>query len=415
MGHSLEKLKALSLERLSKKVGLHGDGGGLYLRVSSATARSWVFRYMIDGKAREMGLGPYPALSLADAREAAKEARRQKSLGNDPIAGREAQRAQQRAEDARSVTFRHCAEKYIASRVPSWRNAKHGAQWSATLEAYAMPIIGDVSVQSVDVAMVHRILEPIWSVKPETAGRVRGRIEAILDWATTRGYRQGDNPARWKGHLENLFPHRSKVQRVEHHAALPYTGIGSFMSVLRREEGLGALALQFAILTAARTGEVIGAKWSEIDLTNEVWTIPAERMKAGREHRVPLAPHAVAILRKRHDAKGGSEFVFPGPQRSKPLSNMAMLQTLRRMGRNDLTVHGFRSTFRDWAAERTSYPGEVAEAALAHIVGDKVEAAYRRGDLFDKRRKLMNSWATFCNTVTDVSKVVALRNVADND
>jgi len=413
MGYSIEKLKALSLERLSKKVGLHGDGGGLYLRVSSATARSWVYRYMIDGKAREMGLGSYPDLSLADAREAAKEARRQKSLGKDPITEREAQRAHQRAEAARSVTFRHCSEKYIASRQPSWRNAKHGAQWSATLETYAMPIIGDVPVQSVDVAMVHRILEPIWSVKPETAGRVRGRIEAILDWAATRGYRQGENPARWKGHLENLFPRRSKVQRVEHHAALPYDQIGAFMAALRREAGSGALALQFTILTAARTGEVIGAKWSEFDFTNEVWTIPADRMKAGREHRVPLAPAAMAVLRKRHDAKDGSEFVFPGPHRSKPLSNMAMLQTLRRMGRSDLTVHGFRSTFRDWAAERTSYAGEVAEAALAHIVGDKVEAAYRRGDLFDKRRKLMNSWATFCATITNESKVISLREATN--
>jgi integrase len=409
MGHSIEKLKAIALERLAKKPGLHGDGGGLYLRVTSATARSWVFRFMLDGKAREMGMGSYPEISLAQARTAAMGARQLRAQGKDPVGERKTARVQERADAARAMTFRHCAEKYIAAREAAWRNSKHAAQWSATLETYVMPLIGDLPAQAVDVALVHRILEPIWSAKPETASRVRGRMEAILDWAATRGYRHGENPARWKGHLENLFPQRSKVRRVRHHAALPFAEIGAFMVALKREEGLAALALQFTIMTAARTGEVIAAQWSEIDFGDETWTVPAERMKAGREHRVPLSKPALVILGERHKAAAGSEYVFPGAQKRKPLSNMAMLQTLRRMGRGNLTVHGFRSTFRDWAAERTTYPAEVAEAALAHVVGDKVEAAYRRGDLFDKRRKLMAAWAEFCTAPATQSKVLPIR------
>jgi integrase len=409
MGHSIEKLKAIALERLAKKPGLHGDGGGLYLRVTSATARSWVFRYMLDGKAREMGMGSYPEISLALARTAAMRARQLRAQGKDPVGERKTARVQERADAARAMTFRHCAEKYIAAREATWRNSKHAAQWSATLETYVMPLIGDLSAQAVDVALVHRILEPIWSAKPETASRVRGRMEAILDWAATRGYRHGENPARWKGHLENLFPQRSKVRRVRHHAALPFAEVGAFMAALKREEGLAALALQFTIMTAARTGEVIAAQWSEIDFEDETWTVPAARMKAGREHRVPLSKPVLVILRERHKAAAGNEYVFPGAQKRKPLSNMAMLQTLRRMGRGNLTVHGFRSTFRDWAAERTTYPAEVAEAALAHVVGDKVEAAYRRGDLFDKRRKLMAAWTEFCTAPGAGSKVLSIR------
>jgi integrase len=412
MSYAVEKLKALSLERLAKKAGLHGDGGGLYLRVSSPTARSWVLRYMLSGTAREMGLGPYPDISLSDARQIAADARKLKALGKDPIAARAALRAQERAEAARAVTFRHCAEAYIAAHAKGWKNAKHAAQWSAALETYAMSLIGKLPVQSVDGAMVHKILEPIWSQKPETAGRLRGRIESILDWATARGYRQGENPARWKGNIENLFPARSKVRRVEHHAALPYSEIGAFIAALEAEEGLGALTLRLAILTAARTGEIIEAKWDEFDLGKGIWTVPANRMKAGREHRVPLSKPAIAILHERQKAANGSKFVFPGAKHGKPLSNMAMLQTLRRMKRDDLTVHGFRSSFRDWAAERTSYPADVAEAALAHVVGDKVEAAYRRGDLFEKRRRLMDAWAQFCAVPARDSKIVPMRRQA---
>jgi hypothetical protein len=409
MGRAVEKLKALQVERLSKKPGLYNDGAGLCLRVSSPTARSWVLRYMLDGKAREMGLGSYPDISLAEARVAASEARKLKAQGKDPIAVRGAQQAQERVEAARSVTFRHCAKTYISARAAGWKNAKTNAQWEAALEAYAMPVIGDLPVQAVDVALVHKVLEPIWSSKTETASRVRGRIEAILDWAKVRGYRHGDNPARWKGHLDNLFPTRSKVQKVEHHAALPYGEMGAFMATLRGQEGSGALALQFTILTAARTGEAIGARWDEIDLAKGVWIIPAKRMKAGREHRVPLSKAALAILRTRQKSGDESVFVFPGGKLGKAISNMAMLQTLRRMGRDDLTVHGFRSTFRDWAEESTAFPGTVSEAALAHVVGDKVEAAYRRGDLFDKRRNLMDAWAQYCNSPATGAKVVPIR------
>jgi integrase len=408
MGRAVERLKALNVERVSGKPGLYNDGAGLCLRVSSGTARSWVLRYMLDGKAREMGLGSYPDVSLADARVAASEARKLKALGKDPIEAREALRAQQRVEAARAVTFRYCAEAFIAAREHGWKSDKHAAQWTATLETYAMPILGNLPVQSVDVGMIHRVLDPIWSKKTETASRVRGRIEAILDWATVRGFRTGDNPARWKGHLENLFPRRSKVQQVEHHPALPYAEVGAFVSKLREQPGTGALALQFTILTATRTGEVISAQWSEMDIDNAVWTIPGERMKTGREHRVPLSKAALTILKKRKELKGRSDFVFTGARERKAISNMAMLQTLRRMDREDLTVHGFRSTFRDWAAEQTAFPREVAEAALAHVIESKVEAAYRRGDLFEKRRKVMNAWATHCSTARPEAKVIPI-------
>lgn len=409
MAGGVEKLKALSVARLSKKPGLYNDGAGLCLRVTPPSACSWVLRYMLDGKAREMGLGRYPDISLAEARLIAAEARKLKATGIDPIANREAVRTKGRLEKAKSVTFRYCAEGYIAARKDSWKNAKHADQWAATLETYAMPLMADFPVQSIDVGMVHKVLEPIWSSKTETASRVRGRIESILDWATVREFRTGDNPARWKGHLENLFPARSKVQKVEHHPALPYTQMGAFMALLKAQEGNGALAMQFTILTAGRTREVTEAQWKEFDLDAGVWTIPDTRMKAGRKHRVPLPKAAVAILRVRQKLGDKSPFVFPGSKRGKPISNMAMLQTLRRMERDDLTVHGFRSTFRDWAAEQTAFAREVAEAALAHTIGDKVEAAYRRGDLFEKRRKLMDAWATYCGSAKPDGKVIPIR------
>jgi integrase len=286
------------------------------------------------------------------------------------------------------MTYKDCAERYIEAHRAGWKNAKHAAQWGATLDSYVYPIMGKLPVDSVDTGLVMRALEPIWTEKPETASRVRGRIESILDWATVRGHRQGDNPARWRGHLDNLLPARAKVRRVEHHAALPYGDMGAFMAELRQQPGLAARALEFAILTAARTGEVIGATWAEIDLEARVWTIPASRMKAGREHRMPLSEAAMAILNGL--PKGGDQ-----PFR---MSNMAMLKLLQRMGRKDVTTHGFRSTFSDWCAERTNYPSEVREMALAHTVGDKVEAAYRRGDLFEKRRQLAEAWAKFCAT-----------------
>jgi len=409
MGRQIGKLKALQAERLTKKPGMYGDGGGLWLCVSSRNAASWLFRYRLNGRSREMGLGPFADVTLAEARERAAAGRRVKAAGKDPIAERDAQVAHERAEAARAITFRQCAQSYIAAHQSAWKSAKHAAQWSATLRDYAFPLIADVPVQSVDVAMVHKILESIWSSKPETAGRVRGRIEAILDWATARGYRTGENPGRWKGHLENLFPSRAKLKPVKHHSALRYRDIADFMALLRAQSGTAALVLQFVILTAARTGEALGATWDEIDFDASIWSIPAARMKAGREHRVPLSDQATAILRK---LPRTGKFLFAGSKTNSPLSNMAMLQTLRRMNRSELTVHGFRSTFRDWAAEQTNYPKEVAETALAHTTGDKVEAAYRRGDLFDKRRKLMAAWANYSWAKASAANVVSMHKTA---
>ena len=410
MARVKHKLTPAFVERKSKVPGAYGDGGGLYLYVSSKTAASWVYAYMLRGQSHEMGLGSYPQISLPVARELAGEQARIKARGEDPIENRESVRTAQRLLAAKSITFRTCAESYIAAHKGAWRNAKHAAQWSATLESYAGPIIGDLPVSEVDRGLVHKVLEPIWSKKPETARRLRGRIEAVLDYATALDYRAGENPARWKGSLKPLFPKGTKVHRAQHHPALPYRELPAFMPALRAEEGLGAGALQFVILTAARTGEAIGAKWGEVDLDEAIWTVPAARTKTGRDHKVPLSKPALAVLRTQHKQTNGKGFVFPGLRRNKPLSNMAMLKTLERMGREDLTVHGFRSTFRDWVEEMTNFQGSVAEAALGHVVGDKVEAAYRRGDLFEKRRKLMLGWAEFCTRPLAASaKVVPMR------
>jgi integrase len=327
----------------------------------------------------------------------------------DPIDARRAERARQRLEEAKAFTFKQCAEAYINAHRAGWRNDKHAAQWSATLSTYAYPKVGALPVQAIDTALVLKVLEPIWATKPETAGRLRGRLENVLDFAKARGYREGENPARWRGHLDNLLPALSKVRQVEHHAALPYTELSDFLTRLREQEGTSARALEFAILTAARTGEVIGARWSEVNLREKTWTIPAERMKARREHRVPLSSRALSILTEMQAARESDEsFVFPGGKPGKPLSNMAFLMLLRRMDRADLTAHGFRSSFRDWAAERTNFPSEVAEMALAHVVSSKVEAAYRRGDLFEKRRGLIEAWAKFCEQPKSSGKVIRI-------
>ena len=389
--------------------GVYGDGGGLYLRVRDGERRTWLFRYKLHGKARWMGLGALTDVSLAEAREAAMAARKLVRQSVDPIEARRARRAEQAAK-AGLNTFQEVAEAYIAAHEASWKNAKHRQQWRNTLDAYAFPILGKLSVAAISTGEIMRVLEPIWREKPETASRVRGRIEAVLDYATARGWRTGENPARWRGHLANLLPSRAKLARVEHHAALPWREMGAFMEALGKQEGVAALALRFAILTAARTGEVIGARWGEIDLANAVWTVPAERMKAKREHRVPLSGAALDVLRAL--AKLGTEadrFVFPGGKAGKALSNMAMAMLLERMGRDDLTVHGFRSTFRVWCAEATNTPRELAEAALAHTLKDKVEAAYQRGDLMEKRRRLMAEWAAFCAKPALVGAVVPIR------
>jgi integrase len=397
MARTIGKLTALKVDK-AKRPGMYGDGGGLYLRVTDDGAKNWVFRYMLNGRPRWMGMGPLHTVSLAEARKRAGEHRLRRHDGIDPIEARRAERLRARLDAAKAVTFKECADSYIRSHRAGWRNEKHAAQWEATLAAYAEPIMG-LAVQTIDTALVLKCLEPIWTAKPETAGRVRGRIESILDWAKVRGYRAGENPARWKGHLDHLLPARGKVRKVEHHAALPYAELPSFLVALREQDGIAARALEFAILTAARTGEAIGARWGEINLLDKVWTVPANRMKAGKEHRVPLCPRVLAILEEMQVHRSADDgFVFPGGKPGKPLSNMAFLMLLRRMDRDDLTAHGFRSSFRDWAAERTNFPAEVAEMALAHTVSDKTVAAYNRSDLFDRRRRLMQQWATFCTT-----------------
>jgi integrase len=407
MGRTLNRLSAVAVNTGISRRGMYHDGGGLYLQVSAGGAKSWIFRFMLDGRAREMGLGPVHAIPLAEARKRAAASRRMRLDGIDPIEARSAQRGQKKLEAAKAMTFDTCAAAYIAAHHTSWRNAKHRDQWRNTLTSYAGPVFGSLPVQSIDVGLVMKALEPIWQTKTETASRLRGRIEAVLDWATVRGYRKGENPARWRGHLDKLLPARSKIRKVEHHPALPYDELADFVAALRSQEGIASRALEFLILTAARTGEVIDARWDEVDLGAKTWIVPAARMKAGREHRVPLSAATVTVLEQMREIRQ-SEFVFPGGRRGEPLSNMAMLAVLKRMERGDLTAHGFRSSFRDWAAERTNFPHEVAEMALAHTVGDKVEAAYRRGDLLQKRRQIMEAWARFCATTRSPAEVVPI-------
>jgi integrase len=399
MGRQINRLTALRVEK-QRKPGLYPDGNGVYLQVTLGSddlpRKSWLFRFRMQGRReRKMGLGAFPDVSLQEARERASSAHRLCRQGIDPVEARKAERAKSRLDAARSMTFDQCANAYITAHRAGWRNVKHASQWASTLAAYASPVFGTLPVQAVDVGLVTRALEVIWSTKPETASRVRGRIEAVLDWAKVRGYRNGENPARWRGHLDHLLPARTKVRKVEHDAALPYGQIGAFMQALREREAFAARALEFAILTAARTSEVINARWNEIDLQAKVWTVPAERMKAGREHRVPLSDAAVGILKRMQEVRQ-NDYIFPG-ERRQSLSNMAFLMLLRRMDRADLTAHGFRASFRTWAAERAPYPREIAEAALAHVVGDATEQAYQRGDMFEKRRKLMDAWAAYCS------------------
>jgi integrase len=423
------KLKALNVAR-EKRAGTYGDGGGLYLQVTASGAKSWIFRYWladrdhatgllvrdpitgkVKGRSREMGLGSFATVSLAEARDRALECRKLREKEIDPIEAREAARREAAHERAKFLKFKDAAEAYIAAHRVAWKSDKHAAQWLATLKAYAYPIVGDLPVQLIDITVVMKVIEPLWSKKPETASRLRGRIEAVLDWATVRGYRQGDNPARWRGHLEQLLPARAKVRKVKHHSALPYAEVPAFLAKLREQDGMGARALEFTILTAARTSESTGARRAEIDMKNKLWTVPADRMKADKEHRVPLSDRALAILSEVNATDGNQDsFVFPGRNLEQPLSNMAMLKVLQRMGRSDLTVHGFRSTFRDWAAEKTKFPNEVIEMALAHSVGDKVEAAYRRGDLFEKRQVLMRTWTDYCLQIESGDNVIQLQN-----
>jgi len=342
-----------------------------------------------------LGLGSYVDVSLEEARRKATELRASLREGKDPKAERDARRAGLKAEAAKGMTFDQTAAACIADLRGGWKNEKHADQWINTLATYASPLIGSLPIATIDLPLIRKVLDPIWTTKNETASRVRQRLESVLAWATVSGYRTGDNPARWRGHLDHLLPKPSKVQKPKHHPALPYAEMGAFMTELRERTGLGALALEFTILTAARTGEVISAKWDEFDLSKKLWTIPAARMKAGKEHTVPLSKRALEIIRELEKVKIGP-FVFPGVEEDEPLSNMAMNATLKRMEYLDITVHGFRSTFRDWAGEQTNYPREIIEHALAHQLKDKAEAAYSRSTLPEKRRQLMEEWAKYC-------------------
>jgi integrase len=401
------ELGALEVNRDCTSPGLHFVGGvaGLALQVMPSGARSWILRVMVGGKRREMGLGGFPDVTLAGAKEAARAARAKIKEGIDPIEDAKAKRSALYAQRAASMTFGEAAAAYIAVKEHEWKNAKHGDQWRNTLKEYAYPVIGNVFVRDVEQSHVMRVLEPIWMEKTETAKRLRGRLEKVLDWARVRGYRSGENPARWRGHLDTLLQSPGKVQKRAHFPALPFDQLGAFMVDLRKQEGMAAKALELAILTAARSGEVRGAAWSEFDLKEATWTIPAERMKMKREHRVALNDEAVALLKSMPNT---GDLIFKN-RNGEMFSDMAMTAVLRRMGRTDITVHGFRSTFRDWAAESTNYPRDVAEMALAHAIGDKVEAAYRRGDLFEKRRRMMRDWGKFSGKVQVAGSVTPIK------
>ena len=387
--------------RTISKPGRYADGDGLYLSVSKTGTRSWTFLYQKNGRRREMGLGSYASgtatVSLATAREKAEEIRTILGTGGDPFVEFSERR------DRNRVSFGDAADHFLESMESSWRNEKHRDQWRMTLTRYAKPL-RRLPVDAIAVDDVLRVLKPIWETKTETASRLRGRIEKVIDFATVQGWRTGDNPARWRGHLDNVLPSPKKKGR-KHHAALSYVDAPEFFTLLGRYDGLGARALAFTILCATRSGETLNAKWDEIDVEGRVWTVPAERMKASREHRIPLSEAAIAILNAlpRID---GSPYLFPGQAPRKPLSNMSMTAVLRRMDRGDLTVHGFRSTFRDWCGEETSFPREVAEQALAHVVGDETERAYRRGDALEKRRQLMEAWAKYCSGGGKVVRLV---------
>lgn len=376
------------------KPGKYSDGGNLYLIVTPQGTRKWVLRYTWRGKAKEMGLGSVGSVPLADARQKASDARKLVAQGINPIEARK--------RDRGIPAFAEMADEVREALSAGFRNDKHKAQWKSTLATYAAPL-NAMPVDSITTDDILAALKPIWTTKPETASRVRGRIEKVLDAAKAKGFRTGENPARWRGHLDHLLPRPLKLTRG-HHAALPYEEIAAFITKLKQREALAAIALELCILTAARSGEILGMRWSEVDLDKAIWTVPGARMKAGREHRVPLSSRAMSILKELQPVSEG-EFVFTGRDRNKPLSAMAMEMVLRRMKIENATVHGFRSSFRDWAGNVSSFPREVTETALAHVIGDKAEQAYRRGDALEKRRKLMEAWANYCAPQTSAAVV----------
>jgi integrase len=406
MARAINRLTDVAIRRATEP-GMYGDGANLYLHVNPAGAKSWVFRYRANGRLRDMGLGAIHTVGLTEARKRAQQHRLARLDGIDPLDLKMARQAEARLNAARAMTFKACAEGYMAANRAGW-GTRHAAIWEQSIVDHAYPMLGDLPVQAVDTALLMRAIEPLWAIKTETASRVRGRIETVLDWAATRGFRTGENPARWKGHLENLLPRRSKVAPVEHFAALPYAEISGFMAELCQQEGIVARALEFAILTAARTGEVIGATWDEINIVERLWIVPASRMKGGKEHRVPLSDAAMAALEKMAEYRQG-DHLFPGRRLGQSLNERALRNLVKAMGRAGVSVHGFRSSFRDWAAERTSFPGEIAEMALAHRVGSAVEQAYRRSDQFEKRRQLAQAWARYVTLPPTDGAVVPLR------
>lgn len=416
MARSVNKLSALKVRQLSA-AGRYSDGDGLYLYISKLGTKSWVFRYRdrATGKHRDKGLGPLRDVSLEQARQAARDARLALRSGVDPIDARRQARSESAIERARAVTFGQCADRYIAAHQASWRNEKHGKQWRATIDTYAAPLL-PMPVAKVETPDVLRALEPIWSTKTETATRVRQRIEAVLDWAAARKYRDTENPARWRGHLDKLLPQPTKLKKVTPRAALAYADVAEFMRELRAREGLSARALELQILTATRPSEVAGARWDEFDLDSKTWAIPGERMKAGKPHRVPLSEQALALVKGLPRMAGkGAAYLFPGSGKNPTMTTAAPLKLLKEM-RPNVVAHGFRSTFRDWAADMTAYPREIAEEALAHTLSDKTEAAYRRTDLFTKRASLMKDWARYCETspagVAHIDQARKARHVA---
>ena len=422
MARQLHRLSALRVTKLTKQ-GLYGDGGGLSLQITANGVKSWLLRFMVAGKSFGMGLGPTHTVSLIEARQKALDARKLLISGINPLIAKKQNQIAAALVNAKMMSFDQCAKAYILAHKASWKNAKHLEQWTKTLNTYASPVFGYLPVADIDTGLVMKCLAPIWESKSETASRIRGRIESVLGWATTSGYRTGENPARWKGHLKNLLATISKSSRTKNHPSLQWHRIGAFMAALRGREGVAARAVEFAILTACRSGEVRGARWTEFDTTGKVWTIPAERMKAKREHQVPLSNAAIDLL-KSIPISRETDAVFTG-MKGQPLSDMSLTAVIRRMNDTDkpewvdangdrITVHGFRTTFRMWTAETTSYPREVAEHALAHQLPDAVERAYQRGSQFAKRTGLMTDWSMYCSTTQTDAVVKPIRSNRDN-
>jgi integrase len=391
---ALHKLTDAKIRNLAD-VGYHNDGGNLYYRVAPGGARGWIFRFSLYGRTRDMGLGSYPDVPLAKARELAADCRTQVKTKIDPIEARKEKHTAERIAKAKTMSFDECRDAYLAAHEQGWRSAKHGRQWRQQLQAYITPVFGALPVNTIDTAIILKALQPLWNKMPETASRMRSRIEAVLDWAKVAGFRTGENPARWRGHLDKTLPALSRVRKIKPHAALPYDQLGAFMVALRKETGIAVRALELLILTATRSNETLNATWPEINLDAGIWTIPADRMKAGREHRVPLSPAAIAVLKEMWELKR-NDYVFPGARDGQPLSHQAFLDLLKRMGHRGITAHGFRSCFCDWANDQSSFAHQVIEFALAHGIGDKTEKAYRRGDALEKRRRLTIAWAEYC-------------------